>query len=106
MNKIKKINGIKFGIIIYTDGEEKYKRLTRLFIKNTKLAILVYSLDDEESFNSLYYLELIKSMNDETVIYGVCANNKSDLASDMIISDEKRKECAKKIGAGWTLFLL
>ena len=40
-------------------------------------------------------------MNDETVLYGVCAN-KSDLASEKTIPDEKGKEYAKKIGAEWT----
>ena len=40
-------------------------------------------------------------MNDETVLYGVCAN-KSDLASEKTIPDERGKEYAKKIGAEWT----
>ena len=40
-------------------------------------------------------------MNDETVLYGVCAN-KSDLASEKTIPDEKGKEYAKNINAEWT----
>ena len=103
VNKYKKVNGIKFEIKLWdTAGQEKYKSLTKLFIKDSKIAILVYSIDNEESFNDLNdWLNLIKSMNDETVLYGVCAN-KSDLASEKTIPDEKGKEYAKKIGAEWT----
>ena len=103
VNKIKTVNGIKFEIKLWDPaGQEKYKSLTKLFIKDAKIAILVYSIDNEESFKDLdSWLELIKSMNDETVLYGVCAN-KSDLASDKTIPDEKGKEYAKKINADWT----
>jgi small GTP-binding protein len=102
VNKIKTVNGIKFEIKLWdTAGQEKYKSLTKLFIKDAKIAILVYSIDDEESFNDLDdWLKLIKSVNDDTVIYGV-AGNKSDLSSDQIISDEKGQEYAKSIGAEW-----
>ena len=104
VNKIKKVNGIRFEIKLWdTAGQEKYKSLTKLFIKDAKIAILVYSIDNEDSFKDLdSWLDLIKSMNDETVLYGVCAN-KSDLASEKTIPDEKGKEYAKKIGAEWTL---
>ena len=103
VNKINTVNGIKFEIQLWDPaGQEKYKSLTKLFIKDAKIAILVYSIDNEESFKDLdSWLELIKSMNDETVLYGVCAN-KSDLASDKTIPDEKGKEYAKKINADWT----
>ena len=102
VNKIKKVNGIRFEIKLWdTAGKEKYKSLSNLLIKNAKRAILVYSIDNEESFKDLdTWLELIKSMNDEEVIYGVCAN-KSDLVSEKTIPDEKGKEYAKKIGAEW-----
>ena len=103
VNKFKKVNGIKFEIKLWdTAGQEKYKSLTKLFIKDARIAILVYSIDNEESFNDLdAWLTLIKSMNDETVLYGVCAN-KSDLASEKTIPDERGKEYAKRIGAEWT----
>ena len=100
--KIKRVNGTKFEIKLWdTAGQEKYKSLTKLFIKDAKIALLVYSIDNEESFNNLdNWLELVKSMNDETILFGVVAN-KSDLASEKTIPDEKGKEYAKKIGAEW-----
>ena len=70
-------------------------------MKDAKIALLVYSIDNEQSFNDLdYWLKLIKSVNDDTVIYCV-VGNKSDLSSDQIISDKKGKEYAKSIAAEW-----
>ena len=70
-------------------------------MKDAKIALLVYSIDNEQSFNDLDdWLKLIKSVNDDTVIYCV-VDNKSDLSSDQIISDKKGKEYAKSIGAEW-----
>jgi small GTP-binding protein len=103
VNKLKTVNGIKFEIKLWdTAGQEKYKSLTKLFIKDAKIAILVYSIDNEQSFNDLNdWLKLIKSANQEDILYGVAAN-KSDLASQNTISDDKGKEYAKSIGAEWT----
>ena len=94
-------NEVKFEIKIWdTAGQEKYKSLTKLFTKDARIAILVYSIDNEESFNELgYWLELIKTANDSKyMILGVIAN-KSDLTSEKTISNEKGIEYANKIGA-------
>ena len=100
VNKMKKVNGINFEIKLWdTAGQEKYKCLTKLFTKDAKIAILVYAIDNEESFNELdKWYDLVKSTNEETVLYAVAAN-KSDLASQNTIPDERGKEYAKKINA-------
>ena len=100
--KTKKVNWIKFQLKLWdTAGQEKFKSLTKLFTNEAKIAILIYSIDNEESFNDLdEWLKLIKSSNEDSVIYGLCAN-KSDLASANTIPDEKGIEYAKKIGAEW-----
>ena len=102
VSKKKMVNGIKFEIKLWdTAGQEKYKSLTKLFTKDAKIAFLVYSIIDEQSFNELdNWLELVKSANEDAVIYGVVAN-KSDLASEKKVPDEKGKEFAKNIGAEW-----
>ena len=101
VNKNKIINGINFELRIWdTAGQEKYKSLTKLYVKDAKIAILVYSIDSIESFNDLdEWLNLVGSINDN-IIYGVAAN-KSDLSSEQKVPDEKGKEYAKSIGAGW-----
>ena len=101
VNISKIINGITFELRIWdTAGQEKYKSLTKLFLKEAKIAILVYSIDNIESFNDLdEWLNLVKNTNDD-IIYGVAAN-KSDLSSEQKVPDEKGKEYANSIGAEW-----
>ena len=100
---IKTIREIKFDLNLWdTAGQEKYKSLTKLFIKDTKIAILVYSIDDEKSFEELDdWLKLLFAANDNNSITLGVAANKSDLKSESTIPDEKGKEYAKKIGAIW-----
>ena len=100
VSKKKKINGMNFEIKLWdTAGQEKFKSLTKLFTKEAKIAILVYSIDSEESFNELdEWLNLVKGSNEDNLILGVAAN-KSDLASDKTISEDRGMEYAKKIGA-------
>ena len=102
VTKLRNINYYKFEIQLWdTAGQEKYKSLTKLFIKDTKIAILVYSIDNEKSFNDLDdWLNLIKAFNKDELILGVAAN-KSDLKSDSTKSESKGREYAKKIGAEW-----
>ena len=86
VSKTKIINNLKFEIKLWdTAGQEKYKSLTKLFTKDSKIAILVYSIDDEDSFNQLdEWLKLVKSSNDEELILGIAAN-KSDLINNIVI---------------------
>ena len=102
VSKRKTINGFNFEIKLWdTAGQEKYKSLTKIFTKDAKIAILVYSIDSEESFNDLgTWLELVKSSNEDNLILGIAAN-KSDLVSDKTISEERGREYAEKIGAEW-----
>ena len=103
VSKIKTFGSCKFEIKLWdTAGQEKYKSLTKLFIKDTKIAILVYSIDDEKSFEELDdWLKLIIEVNDnKSITLGVAAN-KSDLESGSTIPSEKGKEYANKIGAIW-----
>jgi small GTP-binding protein len=100
VSKRKTINNLNFEIKLWdTAGQEKYKSLTKLFTKDAKIAILVYSVDSEESFKDLDdWLKLVRNSNEDNIILGV-AGNKSDLASDKTISEDRGKEYAKKIGA-------
>ena len=102
VSKRKSKNGFNFEIKLWdTAGQEKYKSLTTLFTKDAKIAILVYAIDSEDSFKELdEWLKLVKSINDESLIIGIAAN-KSDLASQTTISEERGREYAKKIGAEW-----
>jgi small GTP-binding protein len=73
VSKRKKINTLNFEIRLWdTAGQEKYKSLTKLFTKDSKIAILVYSIDSEESFNALDdWLKLVKSTNENNLNFEI-----------------------------------
>ena len=97
--KIEK-NNRKIKLNIWdTIGQEKFRSISKMFINDTKIAILVYSITSEESFKSLdYWLNLYKDHLGEGTILGVAAN-KSDLFLEQEVPDEKGIEYAEKSGA-------
>ncbi len=104
INKIKDVNNQKYKIQVWdTAGQEKYHSLLKIFIKNAKIAILVYAIDDLNSFNDLnIWLNMVKEINSDNIILGIAAN-KADLYKNAKVSDEEGKKYAKKIGAEWRL---
>ena len=84
-----------------TVGQEKYRSLTKIFLKDAKIALLVYAIDDENSFKDLdMWLNIVKDINNDDIILGIAAN-KADLYEKAKILDEQGKNYAKKIGAIW-----
>ena len=90
-----------------TAGQEEYRSLTKVFIKNTKIIILVYDVTSLGSFNSLnFWYDFIKKEIGTEIVLGL-AGNKTDLIFendfDEEISPEKGKEFAQKIGSSFVL---
>ena len=102
ITKIKEINNQKYELKIWdTAGQEKYRSLTKIFIKDAKIAILVYAIDDKNSFNDLgMWLNTVKEINSDKIIIGIAAN-KSDLYKDAKVTDQQGKKYAEEIGAEW-----
>ena len=90
-----------------TVGQEEHRSLTKIFIKNSKIIILVYNVTSLESFNSLnfWYEFIIKEIGTGFVL-GL-AGNKTDLIFENDyeeeVSPEQGKEFAQKIGASFAL---
>ena len=90
-----------------TAGQEEFRSLTQVFVKNSKIIILVYNVTSLKSFESLnfWYDFLIKEIG-PTNILGL-AGNKTDLIIEdnysEEVSPEKAKEFAEKIGASFAL---
>jgi small GTP-binding protein len=103
ITKIKQANNKTYEIRLWdTAGQEKYRSLTKIFIKDAKIAILVYAIDDENSFKDLdMWLNIVKDINNENIILGIAAN-KADLYSTAKVTDEQGKNYAEKIGASWS----
>ena len=99
-NKI--VNNQNYEIKLWdTAGQERYRSLTKIFIKEAKIALLVYSIDDLNSFNDLnMWLNIVREVNNNQIILGIAAN-KADLYKNAKVTDEEGKKYAKEIGAEW-----
>ena len=103
ISKIKEVNGKLYEIKLWdTAGQEKYRSLTKIFIKDAKMALLVYAIDDEGSFKDLdMWLNIVKDINNENIVLGIAAN-KGDLYEKAKVTDEQGKKYDEKIGASWS----
>ena len=101
VEKIFEINNIKYNIKLWdTIGQEKYRPLTKIFFKDSKIIILVYDKSIKKSFDELKYWALeVKNALGDNAIVGI-AGNKYDLEDNEDDVDENKvREFAKSINA-------
>lgn len=80
-----------------TAGQEAYRSLNKIFIKNAKVVIFVYAIDNEPSFKELkYWIDLAKSELGDDFIMGIVAN-KIDLYEEQQVKEEVAVEFAKSL---------
>ena len=81
-----------------TVGQEKYRALSKLFFQDTKIVILVYSINSLESFKGLdYWYNLYKETIGNEAILGIIGN-KSDLYLEQEVEESQGEEYAKNHG--------
>jgi len=108
IEKIVTFEGKKVKLEIWdTAGQEEYRSVTKIFVKNSKIIILVYSVVDKRTFDCLnYWYDFIQREIGPSVIMGL-AGNKTDLIFEEEYKEEvtslEGKEYAKKIGATFSL---
>ena len=86
-----------------TIGQEKYRSLTKIFLKDAKIVILVYDITKRESFDSLpFWKKIIDEILGPDPIFGV-VGNKIDLYYDEKVKEEEGEEYANSIGAKFLL---
>ena len=80
-----------------TAGQEQYRSLNRIFLQKGKIILLVYSIDNENSFQEIeFWLNYVKeNLEDEKTILALIAN-KSDLFERQKVSDDLGREFAEK----------
>ena len=86
-----------------TAGQEKFRALTKLFIKKAKIVIFVYAIDSKQSFEALqFWTTTIKeSLGDEPIL--AIVGNKNDLYFHEQIKEIDATNYANNIGAIFTL---
>ena len=98
-------NNKKYTLNIWdTAGQETYRSLTKLFIKNAKIVLFVYSINNKLSFKSLqtYWVSVTKEILGNEAIYAL-VGNKSDLYNQEQVKDSEAIDYAGKIGAKFKL---
>ena len=102
--RIKK-EGITYLLKVWdTVGQEKYNSITKLFVQGSHIIILVYSIDNLQSFQKLdFWHNFIKNtLKDDTYILAVIGN-KRDLYENELVTEEEGKKYAEKMNANYAL---
>jgi small GTP-binding protein len=82
-----------------TIGQEKYRSLTKIFLKDSKIVIFVYDITNRQTFESLkYWKKIIDDVLGPTPIFGV-VGNKNDLYLEEKVKEDEGEAFAKSINA-------
>jgi len=92
-------NDKKYKLNIWdTAGQEKYRAMTKLFIKESDIVIFVYSIDNKSTFEGLsYWVNFAKEALGNKPIYAI-VGNKSDLINNEEVSQEKIIKYSEEVG--------
>ena len=99
MNKIMKINDKTYSINLWdTIGQEKYRSLTKIFMKGAKVVIFVYDITSRHTFTELnFWFESTKEIINDNIVMGIIGN-KSDLFLKEEVKEEEGRQLAKEKG--------
>ena len=84
-------------LILYdTAGQEKFRSLIPMYIREAQIILLIYDISDKESFESMpkWIQEILDVKNSEAIF--VLIGNKIDLESERKISYEEGKKFAEE----------
>ena len=100
IQKIVKNNKKEYKVNLWdTIGQEKYRSLTKIFVKDSNIVIFVYDITKRESFESLkYWKKIINDILGDDLTLGVIGN-KIDLYLEEKVKEHEGKEYADSIGA-------
>ena len=104
MNKTMTINGKSYSVNLWdTIGQEKYRSLTKIFLKEAKIVIFVYDITNLNSFKELnYWFESTKEIINEKIVMGI-VGNKSDLFLKEEVKESDARQLAKQKGFDFAL---
>ena len=86
-----------------TIGQEKYRSLTKIFVKDSNIVIFIYDITKRETFESLkYWKSQIDQILGNNITLGV-VGNKIDLYLEEKVQESEGKEFAASIGAKFTV---
>ena len=79
-----------------TAGQETYRSLNQFFIKNSKIVIFVFSIENKKSFEELdYWINCTKNELEGQYVTAI-VGNKSDLYNEQVVEEKDAKDYAQK----------
>ena len=100
-----KINSINYSLNLWdTIGQEQYRSLSEIFYKGSDIAIFVYDITSQNSFDDLNYWITKLEDNVDTkkkCVYGI-VGNKTDKYREQEVNDKEAKAFAKSKGIKFT----
>ena len=93
------LNNKKYSYCLWdTAGQEIYRSLNKIFMKESKIVIIVFSIDSRQSFDQIdFWLNYIKEiLGNDNYIIGL-VGNKSDLFLNQQISDKEMNKKAEEL---------
>ena len=81
-----------------TAGQEVYRSLNKTFIKDSKIVILVFAINNRKSFEEIdYWMNSVKESLEENKYIMALVANKSDLFDEQEIPDEEIMKKGKEL---------
>ena len=105
VNKSIEIENKEYRLEIWdTAGQEKFRSLNQLFIKDSKIIILVYDISNKSKFLELsYWYDFINVyLNKKEIVLGL-VGNKADLFENEEVTEQEGRKFASEINAYFSL---
>ena len=82
-----------------TAGQETYRSLNKLFIKDSKIIIIVFAINDKPSFEQVdYWHKSVKELLGDEGYTIALVGNKSDLYEEEVVKQQEIEKKAKEMG--------
>ena len=94
VTKVIKLGDKSYRVNLWdTIGQEKFRSLTRIFIKDSKIVIFVYDITNENSFKEIdkYWFKTIQDVLGDSPILGIVGNKQ-----DLFVNEKVKEEVAEK----------
>ena len=98
VTKILTIKGKPYTLNLWdTIGQEKFRSLTKIFIKDSKIVIFVYDITRRATFKELdYWFTTIENVLGDEAVSGIAGNKKDLFAKEEVPEEEAEKYAQDK----------
>ena len=99
------VKGVKYSYKLWdTAGQEKFRSLNKPYIKDSKIIIIVFAIDNYESFTQIdFWLDYAKDILGHSGYILGLVGNKSDLYESQEVEDKAINKKIKELGIKYKL---